>query len=184
MTPEELLSIIAQRRSSVLIDPDRVVDISTITSLLKAAQFAPNHKHTWPARFAVFSGQSRFLLGASISQAMEEYGDDEFKVTKARTKYARSPYLIAVASADGKSAHETQENQYSVAAGIQNLLLMAHSFGLAALWSSPPKGANSAICNVSNFEDTDHVVGLVYIGWPSRQARPVERPEPTVNWLD
>lgn len=183
MNPEELLTIISQRRSSVLIDAERPVEVAVIESLLQAAQFAPNHKHTWPARFAVFSGESRFALGKAVSQAMQAFGDDEFKVTKALTKYARSPFVIASASCVGSSPLETQENHYSVAAGIQNLLLLAHSHGLAALWGSPPKGTNSAICEVSNFSESDHVLGLIYVGWPSMKAKSVERPAPIINWL-
>jgi hypothetical protein len=34
------------------------------------------------------------------------------------------------------------------------------------------------------FDDTAHVVGIIYLGWGTREAVPKERPAPHVNWLD
>lgn len=183
MTADELLSLITSRRSSVLIEQSRDVDSSVINQMLTAAQFAPNHKRTWPARFAVISGDSRLGLGTAIADAMAARGDDEIKVLKARTKYARSPYVIVIASATSDSETETEENRYAVAAGIQNMLLVAHAHGLATLWSSPAKGANDAITSFCGFDSTDHVLGIVYVGWPSREVAAVERPAPRVHRL-
>ncbi len=183
MSPDDLLSLITSRRSSVLIASDQPVDTAVIDQMLTAAQFAPNHKRTWPARFAVTSGESRLTLGNAIADAMAVRGDDDAKVTKTRTKYMRSPIVIVVASARGESDTETEENKYAVAAGIQNMLLVAHSHGLASLWGSPAKGANDAITHVCGFDSTDHVMGLVYVGWPSRDVAQVERPAPRVQRL-
>ena len=183
MNPSELLALITSRRSSMLIDKDRDVDPSVIESMLTAAQFAPNHKRTWPARFAVVSGDSRLTLGEAIADAMHARGDDNAKVEKTRTKYARSPYVIVVASAIGDSETETEENAYAVAAGIQNMMLVAHSHGLATLWGTPAKGANTAITKTCGFDSTDHVLGIVYVGWPSKDVEFVERPAPRVTFL-
>lgn len=183
MSPDELLSLITTRRSSVLIEADQPVDASLIDQMVTAAQFAPNHKRTWPARFAVISGESRLALGNAIADAMATRGDDDAKVAKTRTKFMRSPYVIVVASALGESETETEENKYAVAAGIQNMLLVAHSHGLASLWGSPAKGANEAITSVCGFDATDYVIGIVYVGWPSRTAADVARPAPRVQHL-
>lgn len=180
MDPQELFQLIASRRSSVLINRDAPVDEAIINEMISAAQFAPNHKRTWPARFAVISGASQITLGNAIADAMAKRGDDAFKVEKTRTKYTRSPYVIVVASAKGASDNETEENSYAVAAGIQNLLLTAHAHGLATLWGSPAKGANKAIAHVCEFDESDHVMGLVYVGWPAIVVEPVNRPAPRV----
>jgi len=81
-----------------------------------------------------------------------------------------------VASAQGASDTETIENSYAVAAGIQNLLLMAESLGYAALWGSPAKGSNSAIVDFCGMNSSDTVLGLIYIGVPTQPAAPVDRP--------
>lgn len=181
MSPDELADLIARRRSSLLIDGSAPVGDDDIDALVTAAQWAPNHKRTWPLRICVVTGESRRALGESIAGAMAARGDDEAKVEKTRTKYMRSPVVLVVASAVGASDSETIENSYAVAAGIQNLLLTAEARGLAALWGSPAKGANSVITEFCGMEPTDSVVGLVYLGHPTRSSAPVERPAPRVT---
>ena len=134
MTPDELETLITARRSNLLIDASRSIDEEIIQRITSVAQWAPNHKRTWPLRIAVISGDSRSALGNTIADAMAVHGDDEMKVTKTRGKFMRSPIVVVVAAAEGATTNETEENKYAVAAGVQNMLLMAESFGLAALW--------------------------------------------------
>lgn len=184
MTPDDLETLIVARRSNIQIDPDRPVDANIVERITSVIQWAPNHKRTWPARVAVVSGDSRRRLGEAIATAMTARGDDVNKIDKTRTKYLRSPIVLVVAAAQGSSDAETAENRYSVAAGTQNMLLMVESFGLAALWGSPAKGANDAITNFCGFESSDHVMGLIYVGWPRRDTPAVPRPEPHITRLD
>jgi len=184
MEPRDLLAHIASRRSSMLMDAARAVDTSIVDEMITAAQWAPNHKRTWPARFCVVTGDSRAALGNAIADAMAARGDDAAKVEKTRTKYTRSPVCLVVASAAGASDSETEENLYAVAAGLQNALLVAHAHGLAALWGSPAKGANAAITSFAGFDESDHVIGIVYLGWPAQDAPPVERPAARVTRRD
>ena len=144
---------------------------------------APNHKRTWPLRIAVITGNSRRTLGDTIADAMAVHGDDEMKVTKTRGKFMRSPIIIVVASAEGATTNETEENKYAVAAGVQNMLLMAESFGLAALWGSPAKGANTAITSFCSMESTDHVMGIIYLGWPTQSVAAPQRPDIEITRL-
>jgi nitroreductase len=184
MNPDELAELIAARRSNIFIDAESVVSDTQIGQLTTAAQWAPNHKRTWPLRIAVVRGDSRRALGEVIADAMATRGDDETKVLKTRTKYLRAPVIFVVAAAVGKSANETEENKYAVAAGIQNTLLMAEAMGLAALWSSPAKGANDAITTFCNMDNTDHVLGLIYVGNAKKEAPTAERPAAQVTYLD
>ena len=183
MTPDELETLIAARRSNLLIDASREVDSVIVDRIVNTAQWAPNHKRTWPLRVAVISGDSRRLLGDTIADAMAVHGDDEMKVTKTRGKFMRSPIIIVVAAAEGATTNETEENKYAVAAGVQNMLLMAESFGLAALWGSPAKGANDAITALCSMDHTDHVMGIVYLGWPTQTIAAPQRPEIDVTRL-
>ena len=181
MSPDDLADLIARRRSNLVIDPSAQVSDDDIDALVTAAQWAPNHKRTWPLRVCVVTGESRRMLGESIAGSMAARGDDEAKVEKTRTKYMRSPVVLVIASAVGASDTETIENSYSVAAGIQNLLLTAEARGLAALWGSPAKGANGVITAFCGMETTDSVIALVYVGHPARAAAPVDRPAPRIT---
>jgi hypothetical protein len=57
------------------------------------------------------------------------------------------------------------------------MLLMTESFGLAALWGSPAKSANNAITTLCSMEPTDHVMGIIYVGWPTQSVVAPQRPE-------
>lgn len=181
MSPDDLADLIARRRSSLLIDPSAPVSADDIDALITAAQWAPNHKRTWPLRLCVVTGESRRALGETIAEAMAARGDDAAKVEKTRTKYMRSPVVVVAASAVGVSDTETMENSYSVAAAVQNMLLTAEARGLAALWGSPAKGANEPLASFCGFDPTDSVIGLVYVGHPTKPAAPVDRPAPRVT---
>ena len=184
MNPDELAELIAARRSNIFIDAESIVSDAQIDQLFTAAQWAPNHKRTWPLRIAVVRGDSRRALGEAIADAMANRGDDEAKVLKTRTKYLRAPVILVVAAAVGESVNETEENKYAVAAGIQNSLLMAEAMGLSALWSSPAKGANDAITSFCNMDNTDHVLGLIYVGHANKEAPVATRPPVRVTFLD
>jgi nitroreductase len=183
MTPDNLEALITARRSSMLIDASLEVDPAIVDRIVRSAQWAPNHKRTWPLRVAVVTGTSRSTLGNVIADAMAVHGDDDMKVMKTRGKYMRAPVVIVVASAEGTTANETEENKYAVAAGVQNMLLMSETFGLAALWGSPAKGANDAITTACAMELTDHVMGIIYLGWPTQSVQPPDRPMIQVNYL-
>jgi nitroreductase len=184
MNPDELAELIAARRSNIFIDAESVVSDTQIDQLTTVAQWAPNHKRTWPLRVAVVRGDSRRTLGDVIANAMATRGDDEAKVLKTRTKYLRAPVILVVAAAVGESANETEENKYAVAAGIQNTLLMAEAMGLAALWSSPAKGANDAITSFCKMDDTDHVLGIIYVGRANKEAPVAPRPPARITFLN
>lgn len=184
MNPDELAELIAARRSNIFIDAESVVSDTQIDQLTTTAQWAPNHKRTWPLRIAVVRGDSRRALGDVVADAMASRGDDEAKVLKTRTKYLRAPVVFVVASAVGETANETEENKYAVAAGIQNTLLMAEAMGLAALWSSPAKGANDAITSFCKMDNTDLVLGIIYVGNANKEAPPAPRPPTNVRFLN
>jgi nitroreductase len=184
MNPEELSSLIRRRRSSLFIDANSSIPKNDVVELATAAQWAPNHKRTWPLRICAVTGDARHSLGNVIADAMQKRGDDVPKIEKTRTKYMRSPLVLVVASAQGTSASETVENSYAVAAGIQNLLLMAESMGYAALWGSPAKGSNDAIVDFCGMNSTDTVMGLIYVGAPTQAASPVDRPPTHLTFRD
>lgn len=74
MTPDELETLITARRSSLLIDASREVDPAIVDRIVNIAQWAPNHKRTWPLRIAVITGDSRGTLGNTIADAMAAQG--------------------------------------------------------------------------------------------------------------
>lgn len=177
----ELAELIRRRRTSMLVDKQRDVPHQMLSDLCEIAQWAPNHKRTWPWRFAIADGPARARLGNTIADAMQAHGDPPDKVDKARTKYLRTPTTLIVGSAPGDSPLRTAENRDAVAAGIQNLLLMATAQGLASYWGSCPKGANDVVADLCGFEPGTHISALIYLGWASSTVESPGRPAPEVR---
>ena len=180
---DALDALIRSRRTSMLVDPARPVPHELVTQLCHLATWAPNHKRTWPWRFALLEGDARGRLGNAIADAMELHGDPAEKVLKARGKYLRTPATLVVGTAEGDSPLRTAENRDAVAAGIQNLLLAATAAGLASFWGSCPKGADGVVAELCGWPAGTHVTAIVYLGWASSDVQAPERPAPELTFL-
>lgn len=167
------------------IDPDRPVDPELVERLLAIAATAPNHHRTFPWRFRVLAGEARARLGEALATTLlADPGVDAAKVSKARSKYLRAPIMIVAASATDPDPITTIENRDAVAASVQTLLLAATSAGLASLWSTGAAAVSPEVADVCELAPDDEIVGLIYLGWPSAELEPVERPAPDLRWLD
>jgi nitroreductase len=179
---DALDAVIRTRRTSMLVDHARPVPHDLVARLCELATWAPNHKRTWPWRFALLEDDARGRLGNVIADAMDAQGDPPEKVLKARGKYLRTPATLAVGTAVGDSPLRTAENRDAVAAGIQNLLLAATAAGLATYWGSCPKGANDVVADLVGWEPGTHVTALIYLGWATSEVAPPERPPPALTF--
>jgi nitroreductase len=177
----DLAELIRRRRTSMLVDKERPVPHDMLRDLCELAVWAPNHKRTWPWRFAIADGDARARLGEVVADAMQRHGDPPQKVEKARTKYLRTPVTVVVGSAPGDSHLRTAENRDAVAAGIQIMLLAATEQGLASYWGSCPKGANDVVAELCGFEPDTHISALIYMGWATTTVESPGRPAPDVH---
>ncbi len=176
MNPAEFAELVRARRTAMVVRKDEPVPRHLVAELCEMAQWAPNHKRTWPWRFALYEGDGRARLGEAIAAAMEALGDPPEKVVKARTKYLRTPATLVVGSAAGDTPLRTAENRDAAAAGVQNILLAATAHGLASYWGSCPKGANDVVAELCGFEPGTFVVAIIYLGWAADRPEAPERP--------
>ena len=174
---EQLAGVISARRTSMFVDQTREVPVAVVNDLCELASWAPNHKKTWPWRFALFTGDGRRRLGDTMVEDMvgADFGDD-IKRTKTARKYLRTPATLVV----GCEAHPNEmlhrENRDAVAAGIQNLMLGATTLGLASFWSTPALTRPPKVLELCGFEPDDRVVGIIYLGWADGVVPVPERP--------
>jgi nitroreductase len=182
---DDLADVIRSRRTNMQVDRDVPVPAGTVEQLCELATWAPNHKRTWPWRFASVTGDGRHRLGQAFVDDMVDRGfGDEGKHIKTRTKYARTPTVLVV----GCAAHEHptfhDENRDAVAAGIQNLLLGATSLGLATFWSTPPLIDSPRVLDLCGFEPTDRIIAVIYVGWATGWCEAAARPPADVRHID
>ena len=159
--------LVRSRRTNMRVDGERTVPPDVIDRLCDLARWAPNHKHTFPYRFASLTGDARLRLGEAFADDMDErqFGDED-KRAKTRTKYGRTPNILAAASAPHENATIDQENRYAVAAAVQMVLLAATAEGVATYWSTPPLNDSPRALEVCKFEPHDRFVGIIYVGYP------------------
>jgi nitroreductase len=179
---DDVSELIKTRRTSLLIDPVKDVPLALVTRLCELALWAPNHKRTWPSRFTAFTGDGRSRLGEAFADDLADSQDaDAPRIAKTRTKYLRAPVVVLVGSAAHPNPKVQRENEYTVAAGVQNLLLGATAAGLASFWSSPPLDLAKRVSELANFEPATRLLAVVYLGWPSAEVGTPERPSVQIH---
>lgn len=161
----------------MLVDQECEVPVSIVTQLCELASWAPNHKKTWPWRFALFTGDGRSRLGTTMVEDMvdAEFGD-ETKRLKTAGKYLRTPATLVVGCEPHPNEMLHDENRDAVAAAIQNLLLGATALGLSSFWSTPALTRPPKVLELCSFAPEDRLVGIIYLGWAQKFAPAPERP--------
>jgi nitroreductase len=174
---EDFAELVRARRTSLIMDRERAVPGELVERLCELATWAPNHKRTWPWRFAAFTGDGRARLGEAFADDMidRRFGD-EIKVAKTRVKYLRAPTVLLAGSAAHDHPTFLTENRYAVAAGIENVLLGATAAGLASFWSTPPLDDSPRALELARFAPDDRLIGVIYLGYPGGSVERPERP--------
>lgn len=182
---ESLGEVIRSRRTSMFVDPSRDVAVEVVEELCELATWAPNHKKTWPWRFALFTGPGRARLGAAMVDDMSAAGfGDEVKRAKTAVKYLRTPATLVVGCRPHDNEMLDLENRDAVAAAIQNLLLGATTLGLASFWSTPALGRPPGVLELCGFDPDDRVIGIIYLGWAQGVAPVPARPSIDLAHID
>jgi len=181
---EALADIVRRRRTNMQVDPSQVVPPAVIDELCQLATWAPNHKRTWPWRFASFTGDGRAQLGEAFVADMiaRDFGD-EGKRQKTRTKYTRTPNVVVVGCGSDAKPTIHAENRDTVAAAIHTLLLGATALGIASFWSTPPLIDSASALELCGFEPSDRIIGVIYLGYPAASAETPVRPAARVNHI-
>lgn len=183
----DVFEAIYQRHSVSRVKADPVPQ-ELIERLLAAAVQAPNHHKVRPWRFIVLQGAARERLGDVMAQSLlarkPEAAHDDLQ--KERQKPLRAPTIIAVA-VDKPAIPKVSEieNLSAAAAAVQNLLLAAHALGLGAMWRTGPAATDEYVKAFLGLAADQHLVGLVYVGYPEAPTLPPQRPsfEDRTTWL-
>lgn len=160
----DTLTALKTRRSNGKVS-DKAVDRNLVQQLLDYGAMAPNHKHTKPWRFRVFTSEDRFALASACAQSEPDKADFW------REKVQRAPVIIGVASFAGRTKADIPawEEHAATAAACQNILLAAHALGLGAIWRTGKPCNFPAVQNLFdgfNAEAGDQVLAFIYVGWP------------------
>ncbi|HWA15696.1 MAG TPA: nitroreductase, partial [Gemmatimonadales bacterium] len=151
------------------------VDTTLLLRLLEFGTFAPNHRLTQPWRFIVIGPVTRRQLAdisAAHAASSAKPGSDAASIRqleeKTRNKLLAKPTVVAVLCRKSEDPVRAKEDQYAVAAAIQNIQLAAWNEGVGTKWST------GKVIRVPETADllgvdraTEEIQGLLFFGQPA-----------------
>jgi len=183
--PNVLAALISNRRT---ITPEnysnREVEKEIITVLLESAKWAPTHGKTEPWRFTVFHKEGVKQLAAFQAKLYQEITPEEKFSEKKYNKLKVRPTLSSCIIAIGMRRQPIEkipeiEEVEAVACAVQNMSLMATSYGLGTFWSSGGMTYQEKMKSFLGLTEKDQVLGFLYVGypkdeWPTSHRKPVD----------
>jgi len=183
----DLLEAIRTRRSVGNSSGD--VPRETITELIEAATWAPNHKLTQPWHFTVVTGTARERLGevwAREATAGADPAKRDAMFQGEAKKPLRAPALIVASVKSDADPVRAEEDLIATAAAVQNLLLAAHAKGLSAAWKTGKIVSSEEVKRFLGIDPSERIIAIVYLGAvgkdePTARGRDVAS---SITWLD
>lgn len=169
MKPEELNQLIRGRRS--VYPPaynQEPIERQVIETILENAHWAPNHKHTEPWRFVVFTGEGLEQLGTFLAEDYKAHTPadkfTEVQFRKMKGKPVKSACVIAICMRrDPEGRVPEWEEQAAVACAVQNMWLTAAAQGIGAYWGTP--GAIHRAGTFLDLGEGETCLGLFFMGY-------------------
>lgn len=149
---------------------DEAIPREKIELILENAHWAPNHGHTEPWFFKVFSGDARAKIGAAHAALYEAETTSETFSQKSYDKLFIRPtqcsHVIAICMRRGDNPKIPEiEEVAAVAAAVQNMHLTATALGIGAYWSSGGKTYSDGMKEILGLRPEDKCLGFFYLGY-------------------
>lgn len=157
-----------------------VPDADVLSRVFEAAGSAPDHRVLRPWRYLTIHGDALSALGELFYQAMAEANPEraEQEQSKLRQMPLRAPMIIvAILKRQDQAKVPEWEQWLSLGASIQNLLLMLHAEGFAAMWRTGDLVALSAVKRGLGLAEHEQIGGFIYVGTAASSKAPPARPE-------
>ena len=148
----------------------------------------PDHRRLEPWRLVVVEGAARQKLHARLSAIYAETQSpaspqESEKALEKLDALVNAPVTICVVSAirtDSEKARKTPEweQQLSVGAVCQNLLLAANASGYAAQWVTEWYAYEPRVWKALGLNAGERIAGFIFIGTARQDPLERQRPEP------
>jgi len=156
-----------------------------IRQLLENANWAPNHRHTEPWRFKVYTGDALARLGDKLAALYKRYTPAENFQQKKYKKIAQKPrqsshMIVICMQRDPKESLPEWEEMCAVACAVQNMWLTVASYEVGGYWSSPKLIQKEEMRDFLGLKSDEKCLGFFYIGHydgaiPTSKRQPIEK---------
>jgi len=171
MMNPDLFNELARNRRSVFPDqfePGKRIDDRIIREIMTNATWAPDHGHSEPWQFSVFTGEGLKKLAVFQSELYKQEAAENFKeatYNKLQRQPLKASHIISIGMkrTTTKNIPET-EDIAAVACAVQNIYLSVTAYGLGGYWTT---GGITYIEKAKSFFDLgirDKLLGFFYIG--------------------
>jgi len=168
---KEFLTFMRNRVSEpTLIAPGPTID--EWTSILSAASRAADHGNLKPWRFRIYEGEGRAKLGEIYwHHALSEVNSmpDHKKEAFVKKAFRAPTVLLIYAHIQEHPKVPEIEQIMAVSAATQQVLLGLNALGYGAMWRSGPACFTSKTKELLFLEESDQIVGLIYVGAPKEK---------------
>lgn len=189
---QQFNSIIKNRRT--ILPPfyvkGKIIPDEIIWQILENANYAPNHKHTEPWRFTVFTREGLTHFAELQSSLYQKYAGEKFKEIKYK-KLKDFPLMASHIIAIGMKRSEENkvreiEEIEATACAVENMFLTATAYGLGAYWTTGGityyEEAKSHFC----LGPDDKLLGFFHLGYLAKPYGEGYKRGPIrekVNWI-
>jgi nitroreductase len=146
---------------------------------------------TQPWRYKVFMGEGLKKLSLFQSNLYKSITNEdtfnEMKLNKLKNRPLKASAVIAICMERQVSQKIPEiEEIEAVACSVQNMLLTATAYGLAAHWTSSTPTYRTEMRSFLKLSSLDRCLGFLYLGypeneWPKGQRKPIEY---VTEWID
>lgn len=175
--PSSTASLLATRRSGKareMAEPGP--DAAQLAAILHAASRVPDHGKLNPWRFVVIADRAAFSEALLRIYQAGKPDAGRLELEAVAQFGTQAPCLVVVLSSPKPSHIPLWEQELSVGAACQNLLLAAHAQGFVGNWLTGWAAYDAAVLTLLGGAAPERIAGFFFIG---SQARPLEeRPRP------
>ncbi|WP_286830373.1 MULTISPECIES: nitroreductase family protein [Kordiimonas] len=157
--------------------PDR----SAMEKILAAGMRVPDHGKLNPWRFLVLTGADREKLGDLIAEGLVIEDERDPKVAEKMKGYASQGPVLVVAIMCINPDHKipVMEQELSIGAACQNMLVAATALGYASQWLTGWAAYSKTVSDGLGLGENEKIAGFLFFGNQDRD--PSERPRPDIN---
>lgn len=152
----DILEIIRQRRSVRLYKDDMPED-NQIRKILEAGRWAPSGLNNQPWRFLVIKDKAK-------KDGLCRFTKSEYAAT------IKNAPVVLVVCMDIADSYNRDKDLMAIGACIQNMLLEAHSLGLAACWMGEIINRKEEIAKYLNLDTDLEIMAVITLGYSDEEV--------------
>lgn len=157
--------------------PDR----TAMEKILAAGMRVPDHGKLAPWRFLVLTGDDRAKLGDLIAEGLVVEDERDPKIAEKMKGYASQGPVLVVAIMSLNPDHKipVMEQELSIGAACQNMLVAATALGYASQWLTGWAAYSKTVADGLRLGANEKIAGFLFFG--NQKSEPTERPRPDIQ---